>query len=97
MLDYPGGTDTFGRMTLEHFSPYIIFDELTDAEKSALTPKPNDNSNNQTTDKPNSSGTDLPGTGDLATQLLISVLAIVIVSSLGVMLRLITGKKKFEE
>ena len=94
---YPGGTDEFGMMTLSHFSPYFIFDELTDEEKAALTPKPNDNTNNQTTDKPNSSGTDLPGTGDLATQLLISALAIVLVSSLGVMLRLITGKKKFEE
>ena len=76
MVDYPNGTDTFGRMTLEHFSPYIIFDELTDAERAALG---------------------IPSTGDISTELLISVLAIVILSSLGVMLRLITNKKKFEE
>ena len=93
---YPDGTDEFGMMTLSHFSPYIIFDELTDEEKAALTSTTNDN-NNQTTDKPNSSGTDLPGTGDIYTELLISGLAIVLVFSLGVMLRLITGKKKFEE
>ena len=96
MIDYPDGTDIFGIMSLSHFSPYFIFDELTDEEKAALTPTPNDN-NNQTTDKPNSSGTDSPGTGDISTELLVSGLAIVLVSSLGVMLRMITNKKKFEE
>ena len=96
MIDYPDGTDIFGIMSLSHFSPYFIFDEFTDEEKAALELKPEDG-NNQPTDKPNSSGTDLPGTGDISTELLISGLAIVLVSSLGVMLRLITNKKKFEE
>ena len=99
-MDYPESAlypaAEFYKIMLSHFSPYAIFNELTDEEKAALTPTPNDN-NNQTTDKPNSSGTDLPGTGDISTELLISGLAIVLVSSLGVMLRLITSKKKFEE
>ncbi len=73
---YPEGADEFGMLTLSHFSPYFIFDELTDEEKAALG---------------------LPSTGDISTELLISGLAIVLVSSLGVMLRLITSKKKFEE
>ena len=63
-------------MTLSHFSPYFIFDELTDEEKAALGST---------------------STGDISTELLISGLAIVLVSSLGVMLRMITNKKKFEE
>jgi len=32
-LDYPQGNDSFAKLTLEHFSPYIIYDELTDAER----------------------------------------------------------------
>lgn len=96
MLDYPEGADTFGIMTLSHFSPYFIFDELTDEEKAALELKPEDG-NNQPTDKPDSSGTDSPGTGDISTELLFSGLAIVLISFLGVMLRLITSKKKFEK
>ena len=73
---YPEGTDEFGLLTLSHFSPYFIFDELTDEERTLLG---------------------IPSTGDISTELLLSGLAIVIVSSLGVMLRLITSKKKFEE
>ena len=33
--DYPEGEDEFGIMTLSHFSPYFIYDKLTDEEKAA--------------------------------------------------------------
>ena len=33
---YPEGTDEFGIMTLSHFSPYFIYDKLTDEEKAEL-------------------------------------------------------------
>ena len=79
-MDYPESAlhpaAEFYKIMLSHFSPYAIFDELTDAERAALG---------------------IPSTGDISTELLISGLAIVLVSSLGVMLRLITNKKKFEE
>ena len=32
--DYPEGEDEFGIMTLSHFSPYFIYDKLTDEEKA---------------------------------------------------------------
>ena len=31
---YPGGRATFARLTLSHFSPYAVFDELTEEEKA---------------------------------------------------------------
>ena len=33
--NYPEGQDTFGIMELKHFSPYFIYDKLTDEEKAA--------------------------------------------------------------
>ena len=33
--NYPEGQDTFGIMHLSHFSPYFIYDKLTDEEKAA--------------------------------------------------------------
>ncbi len=35
-MPYPEGFDEFGVMKLRHFSPYFIYDELTEAEKAAL-------------------------------------------------------------
>lgn len=72
-FSFPEGTDEFGVMTLSHFSPYFIFDELTNDGKTTL-------------------GT-LPITGDISTELLTSGFAIVLISSLIIMLRLITNKR----
>ena len=35
--NYPEGTDEFGIMSLSHFSPYFIYDQLTAAERNAKT------------------------------------------------------------
>jgi LPXTG-motif cell wall-anchored protein len=39
-MAYPGGSDDFGILTLSHFSPYFIYDKLTDEENSALKTSP---------------------------------------------------------
>ena len=75
---YPEGEDEFGMMMLSHFSPYLIMDELSDAEKIALG-----KGNNKT--------------GDQAVQVAVAGLGSILVLALGIMLRLITSKKKFEE
>ncbi len=84
MIDYPEGTDTFGRMTLDHFSPYFIFDALTDDERIALTPEHSGPKTNVTT-------------GDQAVQVAVAGLGMTLVLALGIMLRLITNKRKFEK
>ncbi len=33
---YPGGRGTFAELILTHFSPYLVYDELTDAERALL-------------------------------------------------------------
>ena len=114
---YPEGTDDLGIMTLNHFSPHFIFDELTDAEKSMIIP-PTGNSNNpsdttvvgglnitsadklftQSTDNFDNAKPDFSDdTGDLATQLLISGLTLILVLSLGIMIKLLTHRKNFKE
>ena len=35
-MSYPGGKAPFAKLTLKHFSPYAVFDKLTDEEKAAL-------------------------------------------------------------
>ncbi len=78
-FSYPEGEDEFGMMMLSHFSPYLIMDELSDAEKIALG-KGNNNK-----------------TGDQAVQVAVAGFGSILVLALGIMLRLITSKKKFEE
>lgn len=36
---YPDGKDNFAKITLNHFSPYVVYDELTKAEQSS-SPQP---------------------------------------------------------
>ncbi len=80
----PGRSGIFGEMILSHFSPYFIFDELADEEKAALGQESSSLKNNVTT-------------GDLATQIMVAGLGMPLVLALGIMLRLITSKRKFDE
>ena len=64
----------------DHFSPYALIDELSDAEKAAL-----------------GKGKTNVKTGDHAVQVAVAGLGSILVLALGIMLRLITSKKKFEE
>ena len=66
---------TWGKVKTDHFIPYDLIDNLTDAEKVARN---------------------VP-TGDLATRLAVAGLGVTLVLALGIMLRLITNKRKFEE
>lgn len=79
---YPEGTDEFGVMTLSHFSPYFIFDELTDEEKAAFDETSNDVSTK---------------TGDEITYFTISGLGLIMTLALGLMLNSKITRKKFDE
>ena len=74
------------KVTTDHFSPYALIDTLSAEEKAVLNAQPEN---------------DLPAsgvpTGDVAAQTVVAGLGIVLVLALGIMLRLITNKKKFEE
>ena len=63
---------TWVKVRTDHFSPYALIDELSDAEKAALGK-------------------------DKTNQITVGGLGMTLVLALGVMLRLITSKRKFEE
>ena len=72
------------KVKTDHFSPYALTDLLSEDEKAALTQENSGPKNNVKT-------------GDLTTQIAVAGLGMVLVLALGIMLRLITSKKKFEE
>ncbi len=90
---------TWIKVLTDHFSPYALTDLLSDAEKAALAPPAETPPSQTPTDETPIDGTPKHNvkTGDLATQLTVAGLGMTLVLALGIMLRLITSKRKFEE
>lgn len=62
--EYPGGTGDFASLTLNHFSPYIVYDKLTEQDQNQNNPSDNTNNNdkNQTNNANDNEGS-TTGTG----------------------------------
>ena len=75
---------TWIKVLTDHFSPYALTDLLSEEEKATLA-------------KGNSGPKNNVKTGDLAVQVAAAGLGMTLVLALGIMLRLITNKRKFEE
>lgn len=91
-------TDKYGitwiKVLTDHFSPYALTDLLSEDEKKAFvspdeTPPPQ-----MPTDEISKHNVK---TGDLAPQITVAGLGMMLVLALGIMLRLITDKRKFED
>ncbi len=72
------------KVKTNHFSPYVLIDKLTAADKGVQVQDDPSPKNNVTT-------------GDQAVQVAVAGLGMTLVLALGIMLRLITNRKKFEE
>ena len=99
---YPEGTDEFGIMSLSHFSPYFIYDKLTDEEKAARENLNNKNGTesdglNSQQEEKNSEDSQLDSTsktGDEVTYFAVSGLGLIMTLALGLMLNSKINKKK---
>ena len=100
--NYPEGEDEFGIMTLSHFSPYFIYDKLTDEEKAALENLNNKNgteSDGLNSQQEEKNSEDSPSdstskTGDEITYFAVSGLGLIMTLALGLMLNSKINKKK---
>ena len=82
------------KVKTDHFSPYALIDKLSPEEKGVQVqddPGPADSSY----DSSSGAGNNVK-TGDLATQMTVAGLGMTLVLALGIMLRLITSKRRFE-
>ena len=109
-MEYPDGSSgRFGIITIEHFSPYFIYDKLTATENidaSGSTTNNDSSTNNEipannevspiNNDSKNNEKSPVK-TSDSATDTFITFLSIVQVLVLGVMISLTVSKRKFEE
>ena len=85
---------TWIKVLTDHFSPYALTDLLSAEEKASLAPPDNNQSDETPSDETPKHNVQ---TGDHAAQLAVAGLDMMLVLALGIMLRLITGKKKFEK
>ena len=90
---YPEGTDEFGIMSLSHFSPYFIYDKLTDEEKAQLDAAAKELSAQQEEASTEKSAK----TGDEITYFTVSGLGLIMTLALGLMLKTKINKKKFDK
>ena len=101
--DYPEGEDEFGIMTLSHFSPYFIYDKLTDEEKAEFDKLSDEEKSNldeiakEMAVQQEKTADESTKTGDEVTYLTISGLGLIMTLALGLMLNSKINKKKFDE
>ena len=84
-MTFPGSTEAVrcAVLKLSHFSPYIVYDEITAEDRAQNEPQ----------NPPEEPKNDNAKTGDAVTNITIAGLGMVLVLALGVMLRLTTKKK----
>ena len=98
--DYPEGEDEFGIMTLSHFSPYFIYDKLTDEEKAEFDKLSDEEKSNldeiakEMAVQQEKTADESTKTGDEVTYLTISGLGLIMTLALGLMLNSKINKKK---
>ena len=99
--NYPEGQDTFGIMHLSHFSPYFIYDKLTDEEKAELEQALGNLSDEEKAkleaELQKESASNQVKTGDQVSLFTISGLALIMTLALGLMLSTNSSKRKFDE
>ena len=96
---YPEGTDEFGVMTLQHFSPYFIYDKLTDEEKAQLDATAEELATQQgrTTEVNEISNNESTKTGDEITYFTIYGLGFIMTLAFGLMTISKINRKKFNK
>ena len=108
---YPEGTDEFGIMSLSHFSPYFIYDKLTDEEKAAFDALSDEEKaqldaaakelaaqQEEKAAESNVISTDeYAKTGDEITSFTISGLGLIMTLALGLMINSKINRKKFDK
>ena len=107
---YSEGTDEFGIMSLSHFSPYFIYDKLTDEEKSAFdelsdkekaqldaAAKELADQQGKTAEASETSNNESTKTGDEITYFTVSGLGLIMTLALGLMLNSKINKKKSDK
>ena len=93
-ISSPAGTQEFARLTLKHFSPYAVYDNLTDEERAALMESKNKNEANSDEDNVMYRVWSLFTTGDTATPLLLTGLAVLVIASGATLIFLKKKRKK---
>ena len=93
-ISSPAGTQEFARLTLKHFSPYAVYDNLTDEERAALMESENKNEANSDEDNVMYRVWSLFTTGDTATPLLLTGLAVLVIASGATLIFLKKKRKK---
>ena len=108
---YPEGTDEFGIMALSHFSPYFIYDKLSDEEKAAFDTLSDEEKaqldaaakefaaqqEEKATEANEISNDESTETGDEITYFTISGLGLIMTLALGLMVNSKANKKRFDE
>lgn len=98
--DYPEGEDEFGIMTLSHFSPYFIYDKLTDEEKAEFDKLSDEEKSNldeiakEMAVQQEKTADESTKTGDEVTYFAVSGLGLIMTLALGLMLNSKINKKK---
>ena len=93
-ISSPAGTQEFARLTLKHFSPYAVYDNLTDEERAALMESGNKNEATSDEDNVMYRVWSLFTTGDTATPLLLTGLAVLVIASGATLIFLKKKRKK---
>ena len=93
-MSSPAGTQEFARLTLKHFSPYAVYDNLTDEERAALMESENKDEANSDNDNVMYRVWSLFTTGDTATPLLLTGLAVLVIASGATLIFLKKKRKK---
>ena len=93
-MSCPEGKKEFARLTLKHFSPYAVYDNLTDEERTALMESGNRNEANSDNDNVMYRVWGLFTTGDTATPLILTGLAVLVIASGATLIFLKKKRKK---
>ena len=96
---YPEGTDDFGIMSLSHFSPYFIYDKLSDEEKAQLDAAAIEFAAQQEEKAIEANEVSIDEstqTSDEITYFTISGLGLIMTLALGLMINSKINKKKFD-
>ncbi len=93
-MSCPEGKKEFAILTLKHFSPYAVYDNLTDEERAALMESGNRNEANSDNDNVMYRVWGLFTTGDTATPLILTGLAVLVIASGATLIFLKKKRKK---
>ena len=96
-MSCPEGKKEFAILTLKHFSPYAVYDKLTDEERAALMESENKDRNETNSDEDSDNVMyrvwSLFTTGDTATPLVLTGLAVLVIAS-GITMIILKKKRK---